>query len=85
MQAQLRQLIVYVSDMNKSVAFYRDTLGLPLRFESGSWSELEAGGIILALHISETHGAASAPLATGHAALNLEVENLDKAHESLKA
>ena len=26
--------IVFVSDMGRAVSFYRDTLGLPLRFES---------------------------------------------------
>ncbi|HWL92092.1 MAG TPA: VOC family protein [Phycisphaerae bacterium] len=25
--------IVFVSDMQKAVSFYRDTLGLPMRFE----------------------------------------------------
>jgi len=36
--------------MNKAVEFYRDTLGLPLRFESPSWSEFATGGTTLALH-----------------------------------
>ncbi len=85
MQAHLRLLIVYVSDMGGSVAFYRDRLGLPLRFESEVWSEFDAGGITLALHISDTHGSVPAPLATGQVELNLEVANLDEAHESLKA
>jgi len=31
--------IVFVSDMKKSVAFYRDEIGLPLRFESPHWTE----------------------------------------------
>ena len=31
--------IVFVSDMNRSVSFYRDVLGLPLRFESPEWTE----------------------------------------------
>jgi catechol 2,3-dioxygenase-like lactoylglutathione lyase family enzyme len=26
--------IIFVSDMARSIAFYRDVLGLPLRFES---------------------------------------------------
>jgi len=29
--------IVFVSDMRRSVSFYRDTIGLPLRFESPHW------------------------------------------------
>jgi len=40
----------FVTDMNKAVKFYRDTLGLPLRFESPSWSEFATGETTLALH-----------------------------------
>jgi catechol 2,3-dioxygenase-like lactoylglutathione lyase family enzyme len=32
--ADLSHTIIFVSDMARSVAFYRDILGLPLRFES---------------------------------------------------
>jgi catechol 2,3-dioxygenase-like lactoylglutathione lyase family enzyme len=31
---QFRYVIKFVTDMNKAVKFYRDTLGLQLRFES---------------------------------------------------
>ena len=43
-------MIKFVTDRNKAVEFYRDTLGLPLRFESPSWSEFATGGTTLALH-----------------------------------
>jgi catechol 2,3-dioxygenase-like lactoylglutathione lyase family enzyme len=33
--------IVFVSDMRRSVSFYRDTIGMPLRFESPHWTELK--------------------------------------------
>lgn len=42
--------IVFVSDMSKSVVFYRDVIGLPLRFESPEWTEFATGGATLALH-----------------------------------
>ena len=45
--------IVFVSDMARSVSFYRDTLGLPLRFESPGWTEFATDGATLALHASE--------------------------------
>ena len=35
--------MVFVSDMKRAVAFYRDALGLPLRFESPHWTEVDAG------------------------------------------
>ena len=45
--------IVFVSDMKRSVSFYRDVLGLPLRFESPGWTEFATDGATLALHASE--------------------------------
>ena len=31
--------IVFVGDMDRSVAFYRDVIGLQLKFESPAWTE----------------------------------------------
>ena len=45
--------IVFVSDMNASVSFYRDIIGLPLRFQSPGWTEFATDGATLALHLSE--------------------------------
>ena len=45
--------IVFVSDMQRSVAFYRDVVGLPLRFESPGWTEFATDGATLALHMSD--------------------------------
>lgn len=45
--------IVFVSDMKRAVRFYRDVLGLPLRFESPGWTEFATDGATLALHASE--------------------------------
>ena len=42
--------IVFVSDMKRSVSFYRDVVGLPLKFESPGWSEFATDGATLALH-----------------------------------
>ena len=55
--------IVYVSDMKRSVSFYRDMLGLPLKFESPGWSEFATDGATLALHASAVPAdAASNPI-----------------------
>ena len=40
--------IVFVSDMGRSVAFYRDVLGLPLKFETPHWTEFATDGATLA-------------------------------------
>jgi lactoylglutathione lyase len=42
--------IVLVADMARSVAFYRDVCGLPLRFESPGWTEFATEGATIALH-----------------------------------
>ncbi len=50
---RINYLIVFVSDMQRSVAFYRDVMGLPLKFDSPEWTEFETEGVILALHVSD--------------------------------
>ena len=50
MQASFAYAIKFVSDMDRAVAFYRDTLGLKLRFASPFWSEFDTGSVGLALH-----------------------------------
>jgi lactoylglutathione lyase len=46
----LNYAIVFVSNMSRSVSFYRDALGLSLRFESPQWTEFATEGATLALH-----------------------------------
>jgi lactoylglutathione lyase len=48
--------IVFVSDMARSVRFYRDVVGIPLRFESPVWTEFATDGATLALHQSDAVG-----------------------------
>ena len=45
--------IVFVSDMQRSVAFYRDVVGLTLRFQTSHWTEFATDGATLALHAAE--------------------------------
>ena len=49
---RINYAMVFVSDMKRSVAFYRDTVGLPLRFESTHWTEFATDGATLALHVT---------------------------------
>lgn len=46
-------LIVYVNDVEKSAAWYKETLGIPVRHVEKGWGELETSGFTLALHGSE--------------------------------
>jgi lactoylglutathione lyase len=50
MSAKLSYVIKFVADMDRAVKFYRDSLGLPLKFQSPEWSEFVTGETTLALH-----------------------------------
>ena len=60
---KLNYVIQFVADMDRAVKFYRDVLGLPLKFESPGWSEFSTGETSLALHpASEKNPAGSIEL-----------------------
>lgn len=60
---KLSYVIKYVADMDKAVAYFRDKLGLELRFESSGWSEFATGETTLALHAaSESHPAGTSSI-----------------------
>lgn len=52
MIGKLGLIMVVVSDMQRSIAFYRDVLGLKLQFESPEWTQLDAGNVGVGLHAS---------------------------------
>lgn len=45
---KLNYVIAFVGDMDRAVKFWRDVLGLPLKFESPAWSEFATGETTLA-------------------------------------
>jgi lactoylglutathione lyase len=47
---QIDYTMLMVSDMQRSIEFYRDQLGIPLKFESPDWTEFQTGATTLALH-----------------------------------
>ena len=81
--------IVFVSDMARAVTFYRDVIGLPLRFESPGWTEFATDGATLALHKAEIADAARASagehLHAGQCRPGLSVPDLDAFHERMAA
>jgi catechol 2,3-dioxygenase-like lactoylglutathione lyase family enzyme len=52
MAPELTYVIEFVGDMTRTVAFYRDFVGLPLKFESPDSSEFSTGETSLALHLA---------------------------------
>jgi catechol 2,3-dioxygenase-like lactoylglutathione lyase family enzyme len=75
--------IVFVSDMKRAVSFYRDTLGLPLRFESPDWTEFATDGATLALHASHSPGPDRDDLPPGRCRPGLSVPDLDEFHRRM--
>ena len=89
MFSKVDYVMVRVSDMRRSVAFYRDTLGLPLKFESPEWSEFATGATTLALHASAPSAAGSeaanqAAPAAGTCALGFSVPDLNRTYAELR-
>jgi lactoylglutathione lyase len=76
---KLAYIMVFVADMTRAVAFYRDQAGLKLRFASPSWSEFDTGETILALHPAGPHNPA------GTTELGLTVQDLNAFYAARKA
>jgi len=82
----LRYSMLFVSDLERSIRFYRDGLGLPLTSESREQADFDGGGVTITLH--QAHSAAShhhAPTQTGSVRLGFQVDDLDAAHKRLVA
>jgi catechol 2,3-dioxygenase-like lactoylglutathione lyase family enzyme len=47
---KLGLVMIVVRDMERSVAFYRDVLGLTLLFKKDNWSQFDAGNVLIGLH-----------------------------------
>lgn len=83
---RVNYVMVFVTDMERAVAFYRDGVGLPLRFQSPGWTEFATDGATLALHLAERKGpldpATKAPVA-GLCRPGFSVEDLDAFHQRM--
>ncbi len=80
--------MITVSDMKRSIEFYRDKLGIPLRYESPEWSEFETGATKLALHGGgkpKDHSQGRRETPAGDCSIGFEVDDLDKAYQELKS
>jgi len=83
---KLNYAIVFVSDMDRSVKYYRDLFGLPLKFETPEWTEFSTGEATLALHkggsARQSEGESDAT-ASGQCRPGLQVGDLDELHSRL--
>ena len=55
MIGKLGLIMLVVKDMKRSIAFYRDVLGLKVQFEHPEWTQLSAGNMDLGLHPESEH------------------------------
>lgn len=81
----LGYVVVFVSDMDKSIAFYRDVLGFPVKHQSYKWTEFGTEGTTLALHLADVveplHTHAIIP--AGHCQIGLTISDLDAFHAEM--
>jgi lactoylglutathione lyase len=88
MFSKVDYVMVNVAEMSRSVAFYRDTLGLRLKFESPGWSEFETGATTLALHAATPAAGSDAPTQTGPMAgtcsIGISVSDLKSTYAELQ-
>jgi len=85
---QIDYTMVVVSDMKRSVEFYREKLGIPLKFESPDWTEFATGATTLALHGGGVPGpppAGDPSKVAGACSIGFNVDDVDKTYEELKA
>jgi catechol 2,3-dioxygenase-like lactoylglutathione lyase family enzyme len=75
MPSRLTYVMKFVADMDTAVRFYRDALGLPLKFESPGWSEFATGDVTLALHPATDSKPA------GSVGLGFQMDELEKRHD----
>ena len=74
-----------VDDMEKSVAFYRDKLGLPVKYETADWVEFEAGNMTIALRRYGSGPEGRPELGVGEGAtIVFEVDDIEAARAELE-
>ena len=62
MSPRLAYAIKFVADMERAITFYRDTIGLTLKFRTPEWSEFDTGSTTLALHAATVEHPAGAAI-----------------------
>ena len=74
-------VILLVSNIDRSIKFYRDTLGIPIKTKSKDWVEFFNKDTVLALHPAKKKG----KMKTGSGMLvGFEVSDLDSTIKNLK-
>ena len=78
---RLGAVMLGVRDMDRSLAFYRDALGLAVQFATGEFTFLDAGGVAVVLHLVSDLREESDER---RVELVLHVDDIDAAHLALQ-
>ena len=82
MNVKIQNVYQVTRDMGRSLSFYRDLLGMKVKFQDGEkWAQLDAAGARFALSSPEEAGAAAA----SRTVIVFEVDDLGAARASLEA
>ncbi len=77
---QVRMIILSTDDLDESIAFYGDTLGMPLKFRDGThFAALDGGAVTLALATSVDH-----PI-HGQVVVGIKTDDVDAAAKAVEA
>jgi len=77
---RLGYVILFAKDVERSAAFYRDALGIPVKMASPEWTELETEGTVLALHRHDE----AVPTAGAQPEVVFNVDDVRAAHAALR-
>jgi catechol 2,3-dioxygenase-like lactoylglutathione lyase family enzyme len=81
-QVKIQNVYQVTRGMDRALAFYRDVLGMKVKFQDGAkWAQLDAGGARFALSSPEEAGAAAA----SSTVIVFEVDDLAAAKAALDA
>lgn len=80
MAAQFKHVMLMVENIDATVKFYNEGLGLPIKMQTPGWAELDANGTTIALHFAQEVSK------TGHSPiLSFHVEDVYQALEKLES
>jgi catechol 2,3-dioxygenase-like lactoylglutathione lyase family enzyme len=75
-----------VDDLDQAVAFYRDKLGMAVKYESADWVELDGGNVTIALRRYGSGPEGRPELAVGDGAtIVFEVDDIEATKAALEA
>ncbi len=79
--ARIGHVLLGVTDLQRSLEFYRDQLGLKVQFSTAGFAFLDAGGVTLGLSVEL---AKHAPAVQGAAEIVFAVADVAAAHAALR-